>query len=151
MNHGVDSLLRPLLYNPNLSPSEPSTNGDELQTPQEDLIYLPCDILEHTSFIPHMDSNSKEISPERQHSLLLSMFQPSSSISDILMNPIYSKLDINLQLDLQGNSAAHWAASLGKVSLLRLLMHRGANCLLVNQNQETPLIKAITSGWNYGI
>lgn len=51
--------------------------------------------------------------------------------------------DFNLPLDASANNALHWAATLGKVSLLKLLIRKGANIWRGNAAGQTPLISAV--------
>ncbi|KXL42888.1 hypothetical protein M433DRAFT_336119 [Acidomyces richmondensis BFW] len=51
--------------------------------------------------------------------------------------------DFNLPLDASANNALHWAATLGKVSLLKLLIQKGANMWRGNAAGQSPLISAV--------
>lgn len=53
------------------------------------------------------------------------------------------KLDFDVSMDDSGNSALHWAATLGNVSLVRQLVKYGSNRIRGNNNGETALIRAI--------
>lgn len=51
--------------------------------------------------------------------------------------------DFNMPLDHSSNSALHWAATLAKVSLLKLLLRKGANMWRGNAAGQSPLISAV--------
>jgi regulatory protein SWI6 len=51
--------------------------------------------------------------------------------------------DFNMPLDVSSNSALHWAATLANVSLLKLLLRRGANVWRGNAAGQSPLISAV--------
>ncbi|KAF2722910.1 apses-domain-containing protein, partial [Polychaeton citri CBS 116435] len=51
--------------------------------------------------------------------------------------------DLNMPLDNSANNALHWAATLAKVNLLKLLIQRGANIWRGNSAGYTPLISAV--------
>lgn len=51
--------------------------------------------------------------------------------------------DFNMPLDVSSNSALHWAATLANVSLLKLLLRKGANVWRGNAAGQSPLISAV--------
>lgn len=51
--------------------------------------------------------------------------------------------DLNMPLDASANNALHWAATLAKVPLLKLLIQRGANIWRGNAAGQSPLISAV--------
>ncbi|KAI7354682.1 apses-domain-containing protein [Hortaea werneckii] len=51
--------------------------------------------------------------------------------------------DLNMPLDYSANNALHWAATLAKVPLLKLLIQRGANIWRGNAAGQSPLISAV--------
>lgn len=80
-------------------------------------------------------------------SLLLDLFaEPGSSRTDYSTHPALTQLsgeDLNIPLDASANNALHWAATLAKVSLLKLLIQRGANIYRGNAAGQSPLISAV--------
>ncbi|KAK3065249.1 transcriptional regulator swi6, partial [Teratosphaeriaceae sp. CCFEE 6253] len=51
--------------------------------------------------------------------------------------------DLNTPLDNSANNALHWAATLAKIPLLKLLIARGANMYRGNAAGQSPLISAV--------
>ncbi|KAI7520779.1 apses-domain-containing protein, partial [Hortaea werneckii] len=51
--------------------------------------------------------------------------------------------DLNMPLDYSANNALHWAATLAKVPLLKLLIQRGASIWRGNAAGQSPLISAV--------
>lgn len=114
----------------------------------------PCNI----SQIAHQDllyqiRSSNEYPSERHRSTIMAMFmaEDETLIPDILLPHIQtpSDFDVNLILDDQGHTAFHWAAALGRISLLNLLLLKGANGNLLNWNGESPLIRSVMVSNNY--
>lgn len=55
-----------------------------------------------------------------------------------------SGADFDIPLDNSANTALHWAATLARVPLLRLLISKGANIFRGNIIGQTPLMSAVT-------
>ena len=51
--------------------------------------------------------------------------------------------DLNMPLDASANNALHWAATLAKVPLLKLLIQKGASIWRGNAAGQSPLISAV--------
>ncbi|KAI8910344.1 hypothetical protein EDD86DRAFT_205162 [Gorgonomyces haynaldii] len=90
---------------------------------------------------------------ERHRTTIMAMFmsEDDNVIPDILLptTPLPSDFDIDLVLDDQGHSALHWAAALGSINLLNLLIQKGANPRRLNFNGETALMRAVMVSNNY--
>jgi hypothetical protein len=56
---------------------------------------------------------------------------------------------VNLTLDEEGNSLLHWAASCGRIEIVRFLVHHGVKVNIIAKGGVTPLLKAIESNRNY--
>ncbi|KXT16932.1 hypothetical protein AC579_4733 [Pseudocercospora musae] len=54
-----------------------------------------------------------------------------------------SNEDLNMPLDASANNALHWAATLAKVPLLKLLIQKGASIWRGNAAGQSPLISAV--------
>ncbi|GAB7358934.1 hypothetical protein MBLNU230_g5010t1 [Neophaeotheca triangularis] len=81
---------------------------------------------------------------EEKMRMLLDLF--ADSRMDYSSHPALTELsgeDLNIPLDASANSALHWAATLAKVPLLRLLIKRGANIWRGNAAGQSPLISAV--------
>ena len=55
---------------------------------------------------------------------------------------LYGK-DLDIPLDATANTALHWAATLARVPLMRLLISKGANTMQGNAANQTPLMSAV--------
>ncbi|MCJ1479715.1 transcriptional regulator swi6 [Lambiella insularis] len=76
--------------------------------------------------------------------LLVSLFLDPSQ-TDFSNHPIMRRLsgeDLDIPIDATAHTALHWAATLARTSLLRVLIARGASIFRVNGGGETALIRA---------
>jgi len=91
--------------------------------------------------LPHPGTRESE---EKQ-SLLLSLFADPHQ-SDFNNHPAVTRLsgtDLDMPLDQSANTALHWAATLARVPLMRLLIANGASVFRGNIAGETPLMSAV--------
>ena len=85
---------------------------------------------------------------EDQHDkmgLVLDLFAEAGR-TDYSSHPALTQLsgeELNIPLDASANNALHWAATLAKVPLLKLLIKRGANIYRGNAAGQSPLISAV--------
>ncbi|KAI8973752.1 hypothetical protein BDF20DRAFT_907173 [Mycotypha africana] len=83
---------------------------------------------------------------EDHRNLLMSVFLPDDHEEEapsLLSTAILTKdINIDLVIDEQGHTALHWAAALGRVRIVDLLIKNGANVCRVNYEGETPLMRA---------
>jgi regulatory protein SWI6 len=82
---------------------------------------------------------------EEKQSLLLDLFADPHR-TDYSSHPALQHLsgsDLDLPLDQSANTALHWAATLARVSLMRLLISKGASIFRGNIAGETPLMAAV--------
>ncbi|KAK4999410.1 transcriptional regulator swi6 [Elasticomyces elasticus] len=79
-----------------------------------------------------------------KRAFLLDLFADSGR-TDFASHPAFqlSPSDFDTPLDASANTALHWASTLGRVSLLKLLVARGANIWRGNAAGQTPLISAV--------
>ena len=96
----------------------------------------------------HEDEFVKQAQPEerggRHRATLMAMFLSDNPnhIPEILLAPV-PDLDVNIVIDDQGHTALHWAAALGRIDILRLLISKGGDVMKVNYHAETALIRSI--------
>nr|CAG8440425.1 11403_t:CDS:10 [Entrophospora candida] len=88
---------------------------------------------------------------ERLRNILMTIFlnEEPESILDLLVPQNLSEPDINMVIDIHGNSAIHWAACLGRVNILEMLLKKGASLQQVNYDGETALIRSVFVINNY--
>lgn len=82
---------------------------------------------------------------EDKQALLLDLFADSNR-TDYSNHPAIVQLsggDLDLPLDQSANTALHWAATLARVPLIRLLISKGASIFRGNIAGETPLMAAV--------
>lgn len=82
---------------------------------------------------------------EDKRLLLLELFAEPTR-SDFFSHPAIQQLsgaDLDIPLDAQGNTALHWAGTLGKVSVIKALVHKGANLFRGNAGGATALMHAV--------
>jgi len=88
---------------------------------------------------------------EKIRASLMEMFlnDDQTAIPDILTNLRLSTDDINMVIDDQGHTALHWASTLARVNIIKLLIEKGADIKSKNMYGETALIRAVLSTHNY--
>jgi ankyrin repeat protein len=91
--------------------------------------------------LPHPGDQASEA----KQALILDLFTDTSTIDFSNHSAIkqLSGSDLDLPLDQSANTALHWAATLARVPLMRLLISRGASIFRGNIAGETPLMSAV--------
>lgn len=121
------------------SPTEPSESFYQTA--------LPAGVTEGevpTALAPLPHPNDK-ISEEKQ-AMLTDLFADQSR-TDFTNHPAILHLsgsDLDMPIDNSSNTALHWAATLARVSLMRLLVSKGANMFRGNAAGQTPLMSAVS-------
>ncbi|GIZ36728.1 hypothetical protein CKM354_000019500 [Cercospora kikuchii] len=97
-------------------------------------------------------------SPTTEHeqekmNLILDLFAEQGRM-DYASHPALTQLsndDLNMPLDASANNALHWAATLAKVPLLKLLIQKGASIWRGNAAGQSPLISAVlvNNSWEH--
>ncbi|KAF7679208.1 apses transcription factor, partial [Alternaria burnsii] len=135
--NGADMSMRDLG-----SPTEPSESfyqphhtGQRIQLPDGEVpSALPP--------LPHPDTKHNE---EKQ-AMLTDLFADQTR-TDFTNHPAILHLsgaDLDMPIDNTSNTALHWAATLARVSLMRLLVSKGANMFRGNASGQTPLMSAVS-------
>ncbi|KAI1109094.1 hypothetical protein F5Y14DRAFT_43984 [Nemania sp. NC0429] len=116
--------------------------------PNESFVYAQAGVQLHdpdANFLPPLPF---DLSPEaeRKRGLLMSLFMDKGP-NDIDQIPVealqsLSPADLDSPIDSSSNTALHWAATLARMSLLRMLISAGANPSRVNASGETALMRA---------
>ncbi|KAF2849615.1 apses transcription factor-like protein [Plenodomus tracheiphilus IPT5] len=134
--NGVDMSMRDLG-----SPTEPSESFYQHQTGHR--ITLPDgEVPSALPPLPHPDTKHNE---EKQ-AMLTDLFADQTR-TDFTNHPAILHLsgqDLDMPIDNTSNTALHWAATLARVSLMRLLVSKGANMFRGNSSGQTPLMSAVT-------
>ncbi|KAI9498752.1 hypothetical protein BDB00DRAFT_799368 [Zychaea mexicana] len=92
---------------------------------------------------PHQHSMPRPSSDEHRN-LLMAIFlsDDSDHIPELLQSPS-PNFDIDLVIDEQGNTGLHWATALARVTIVQLLVSKGANPACANYAGETPLMRSV--------
>ncbi|ORX86839.1 apses-domain-containing protein [Anaeromyces robustus] len=88
---------------------------------------------------------------EKIRASLMEMFlnDDQTAIPDILTTAKLSADDVNMSIDDQGHTALHWAATLARINIIKLLIEKGADVKSKNICGETALIRSVISTHNY--
>ncbi|KAF1954417.1 apses transcription factor-like protein [Byssothecium circinans] len=94
---------------------------------------------------PPLPPPTEKVAEEKQ-ALLTDLFADQSR-TDFTNHPAILHLsgtDLDMPIDNVSNTALHWAATLARVSLMRLLVSKGANMFRGNAAGQTPLMSAVS-------
>jgi regulatory protein SWI6 len=123
------------------TPTEPAMSFVYQQAAAHQLALADGEVPTALQPLPHPGDRRTE---EKQ-SLLLDLFADLNR-TDFSNHPAITHLqdqDLDLPLDQSANTALHWAATLARVPLMRLLISRGASIFRGNIAGETPLMAAV--------
>ena len=94
-----------------------------------------------------------EPSAERHRACIMSWFYNSNNKNSYEMLYPHTMFpfdfEIDLVLDTQGHTALHWAAALGNIGLLNLLIQKGAKVDHLNNSGESALIRSVMVSYNH--
>ena len=142
----------PLTYHPSGSFDTSMRAFTPTDASQSFIYQLPRDSLRRDSQLgmdvtmlglPPLPQPTSKLDMEKQQ-LLTSLFLDESK-TDISKNPALMKLsgdDLDIPIDATAHTALHWAATLARTSLLRMLISKGASIFRTNGGGETALIRA---------
>ena len=74
----------------------------------------------------------------------------SSQIPKFLINPP-KDYDPNIAIDDDGHTALHWAAAMGRIRVVKLLLTAGADIFKVNNAGQTALMRSVMFSNNYDV
>jgi hypothetical protein len=101
----------------------------------------------------HIAPAATECSSERHRSAIMALFLNNGNHNNHEMlyphSILPSDFDIDLVLDDQGHTALHWAAALANISLLTLLIQKGAQPDRLNFSGESALIRSVMVSHNF--
>jgi ankyrin repeat protein len=95
--------------------------------------------------LPPLPYPSDKLAEEKQ-AMLTDLFADQTR-TDFTNHPAILHLsgaDLDMPIDNSSNTALHWAATLARVSLMRLLVSKGANMFRGNAAGQTPLMSAVS-------
>ncbi|ORX49087.1 apses-domain-containing protein [Hesseltinella vesiculosa] len=97
----------------------------------------------HTMASEQYENDSSYESDEPYEAQLLRHFiSGDPRVPSLLMHPP-PDLDFNIIIDDEGHTSLHWAAAMGHLKIVKLLLHHGADVYRVNYKGQTALIRAV--------
>ena len=138
--------LRPLFGNDPNANLDPALRDGTPTEPNESFVYQQngAEAEPGPASLPPMYPSSNR-ADESKRLALLELFADVSQ-TDYSSHPTILQLsgqDFDIPLDGSANTALHWAATLARVPLMRLLIAKGANIMQGNAANQTPLMAAI--------
>jgi regulatory protein SWI6 len=124
------------------SPTEPSESFYQTGLQSHHLQTADGEVPTALPPLPHPSDKHAE---EKQ-AMLTDLFADQSR-TDFTNHPAILHLsgsDLDMPIDNSSNTALHWAATLARVSLMRLLVSKGANMFRGNAAGQTPLMSAVS-------
>ncbi|KAI4137944.1 MAG: hypothetical protein LQ341_004893 [Variospora aurantia] len=91
-------------------------------------------------------------SAQQKQELLLTLFQDDQSWRDFSTHPAITRLsgeELDIPIDKSAHTAMHWAATLGRIKIVRALISKGASPYRVNGGGETALMRAAITTNNF--
>lgn len=125
------------------SPTEPSESFYQQHQVGGHTISLPDG--EVPTALPPLPYPDNKINEEKQ-AMLTDLFADQTR-TDFTNHPAILHLsgaDLDMPIDNSSNTALHWAATLARVSLMRLLVSKGANMFRGSATGQTPLMSAVS-------
>ncbi|KAI7897938.1 uncharacterized protein BX663DRAFT_526525 [Cokeromyces recurvatus] len=100
--------------------------------------------LEEELLIDNQENNDTLDRPERSYAqqLLQYFISDDTGIPAILLRPPMD-LDVNVIIDDEGHTSLHWAAAMGRLKLVSLLINLGADIYRVNYKGQTALMRSV--------
>lgn len=131
-------------------PADVSMRSTTPTEPNESFVYTQQQYLdgaldnEEPTALPPLPAPSTREEEEKKM-ILLDLFADSGR-TDFSTHPAITQLsaeDLNMPLDASANTVLHWAATLARVPLLKLLVCKGANIYRGNAAGQSALISAV--------
>ncbi|CAG8520995.1 3765_t:CDS:2 [Funneliformis caledonium] len=148
--YGVLEILRPLLdYQP---PKHDVPYSSSPYTPTKEQAMAALQATARSEVSEPIQTISEIEDEERLRSILLAIYcnEDSNSIPELIAQ-VCSPLptDYDIVLDEGGHTSLHWAAALGRLKVVELLLSKGANSTKPNYDGESVLIRSILTTANY--
>lgn len=74
----------------------------------------------------------------------------TAQIPSVLITPP-ADFDPDMAIDDDGHTALHWAAAMGRIRIVKLLLTAGADIFRVNKSGQTPLMRSVMFANNYDV
>lgn len=143
-NH-PSSIAYPATY---LTNSHSNDTGNNKSNPyiHQSALMTPSDIDEDQQDLdveplPYDDTYENDGEPYDVQ-LLRHFISGDTRVPSILIHPP-ADLDFNIIIDDEGHTSLHWAAAIGHLKIVKLLLHHGADIYRVNYKGQTALIRAV--------
>lgn len=123
------------------TPTEPSDSFIYHQATNSQGPVMDGELATALPALPH----PKDRDSEAKQAYILDLFS-DLTMTDFTNHPAIKQLsgaDLDIPLDQSANTALHWAATLARVPLMRLLISKGASIFRGNIAGETPLMAAV--------
>ncbi|KAL8747594.1 MAG: hypothetical protein Q9184_007578 [Pyrenodesmia sp. 2 TL-2023] len=91
-------------------------------------------------------------SAQQKQALLLTLFQDEQNRTDYSDHPAIRGLsgeELDIPIDKSAHTAMHWAATLGRIQIVRALVSKGASPYRLNGGGETALMRAAITTNNF--
>ncbi|KAH8915122.1 apses-domain-containing protein [Atractiella rhizophila] len=97
------------------------------------------------------EGHNHKVGSEAYGNMMLDYFvSESTQIPAFLINPP-PDFDPNVPIDDDGHTALHWAAAMGRIRVVRLLLTAGADIFRTNISGQTPLMRSVMFSNNYDL
>ncbi|THH33723.1 hypothetical protein EUX98_g436 [Antrodiella citrinella] len=90
------------------------------------------------------------VTPSYGDQILEYFISDTNQIPSILINPP-GDFDPNISIDDDGHTALHWAAAMGRIRIVKLLLTAGADIFRVNKAGQTALMRSVMFANNYDV
>ncbi|KAL8685606.1 MAG: hypothetical protein Q9218_007655 [Villophora microphyllina] len=123
-----------------------SAAGIRMPDSQHHLHHMPVSM----TGLPPLPPPTSNAAMEKQ-TLLMSLFEDPNQ-TDFTNHVALSRIsgeDLDIPIDTTAHTALHWAATLGRIHVLRALIAKGASIFRLNGGGETALMRAAITTNNY--
>ncbi|TCD71274.1 hypothetical protein EIP91_011045 [Steccherinum ochraceum] len=94
--------------------------------------------------------NGTQLPPNYGDQILEYFISDTNQIPSVLINPP-ANFDPNVSIDDDGHTALHWAAAMGRIRIVKLLLTAGADIFRVNKAGQTALMRSVMFANNYDV
>ncbi|KZT74437.1 transcription factor [Daedalea quercina L-15889] len=134
-------------------PSALHSNGgadDEYQSPPPENSRKRKHRAQHEDSDQEMQENGEHDPSIYGDQILEYFISDTHQIPEILVNPP-EDFDPDMAIDDDGHTALHWAAAMGRIRIVKLLISAGADIFKVNKAGQTALMRSVMFANNYDV